>query len=85
MICSSLNRNLFILPVSFVGTDSNSKWSRKRVSNPSNDRVEYALTSVSDIGEHFLHLMSPQIGTCRVSVVIGRFFASGRDSFQVWE
>ncbi len=32
MICSSLNRDLFILSVSFVGTDSTSNWRRKRVS-----------------------------------------------------
>ena len=29
MICSSLNRDLFILSVSFVGTDSTSNWRRK--------------------------------------------------------
>ncbi len=32
MICSSLNRELFSLSVSFVGTDSTSTWRRKRVS-----------------------------------------------------
>ncbi|MGR3743027.1 MAG: helix-turn-helix domain-containing protein, partial [Pseudooceanicola nanhaiensis] len=32
MICSSLNRDLFIPSVSFVGTDSTSNWRRKRVS-----------------------------------------------------
>ena len=32
MICSSLNRDLFIPFVSFVGTNSTSIWKRKRVS-----------------------------------------------------
>nr|WP_234170434.1 TIGR02466 family protein [Ruegeria pomeroyi] len=32
MNCSSLNRDLFILSVSFVGTDSTSNWRRKRTS-----------------------------------------------------
>jgi hypothetical protein len=32
MICSSMNPDLFILSVSFVGTDSASNWRRKQVS-----------------------------------------------------
>jgi len=32
MICSSLNRDLYILVVFFVGTNSTSNWRRKRVS-----------------------------------------------------
>jgi len=35
MICSSLNRDLFILFVSFVGTNSTSIWRKKRVSGQS--------------------------------------------------
>ena len=40
IICSSLNRDLFILSVSFVGTDSTSKWRRKWVSGQLEKRQE---------------------------------------------
>ena len=35
MICSSLNLDLFVLSVSFIGTDSTSNWRKKRVSGHS--------------------------------------------------